>query len=155
MARCSGRPTDRAGIVGPFLVLAVLTERWMRPTSKVGVIQPAAALARGIHDATGNRSAIKMSSYGGGYSNRFRALTGHRPVATGSCGQVAACHALASGRRVRRPGELGSRSPRSASEDDIFFCPSVDLAAMGTGEFRCFDLGSGPERFFDCLAGRR
>ena len=118
-------------------------------------IQPAAALARGIHDATGNRSAIKMSSYGGGYSNRFRALTGHRPVATGSCGQVAACHALASGRRVRRPGELGSRSPRSASEDDIFFCPSVDLAAMRTGEFRCFDLGSGPQRFFDCLAGRR
>ena len=118
-------------------------------------IQLAAALARGIHDATGNRSAIKMSSYGGGYSNRFRALTGHRPVATGSCGQVAACHALASGRRVRRPGELGSRSPRSASEDDIFFCPSVDLAAIRTGEFRCFDLGSGPECFFDCLTGRR
>ena len=98
---------------------------------------------------------LRCQSYGGGYSNRFRALTGHRPVATGSCSQVAACHALASGRRVRRPGELGSRSPRSASEDDIFFCPSVDLAAMGTGEFRCFDLGSGPERFFDCLAGRR
>jgi len=33
-----------------------------------------AALARRIHDATGNRPAIKMmSSYGGGYSNRFRA----------------------------------------------------------------------------------
>jgi hypothetical protein len=42
-------------------------------------IQLAAALARGIHDATGNRSAIKMSSYGGGYSNRFRAL--NRPQA--------------------------------------------------------------------------
>jgi hypothetical protein len=98
---------------------------------------------------------LRCQSYGGGYSNRFRALTGHRPVATGSCSQVAACHALASGRRVRRLGELGSRSPRSASEDDIFFCPSVDLAAMRTGEFRCFDLGSGPQRFFDCLAGRR
>jgi hypothetical protein len=36
-------------------------------------IQLAAALARRTHDATGNRSAIKMSSYGGGYSNRFRA----------------------------------------------------------------------------------
>jgi len=48
-----------------------------------------------------------MSSYGGGYSNRFRALTGHRPVATGSCSHVAACHALASGRQVRRLGELG------------------------------------------------
>ena len=42
-------------------------------------IQLAVALARRTHDATGNRPAIKISSYGGGYFNRFRAL--NRPQA--------------------------------------------------------------------------
>src|SRR6266404_6239259 len=35
----------------------------------------------------------------------------------------------------------------SARQDHVFFCPTVDLAAMGTGEFRRFDLGYGPECF--------
>ncbi|PYJ73937.1 MAG: porin [Verrucomicrobia bacterium] len=43
----------------------------------------------------------------------------------------------------------------SARQDHVLFCPTVDLAAMGTSEFSRFDLGCGPECFFDCLTGRR
>ena len=42
----------------------------------------------------------------------------------------------------------------SASQNDVFFCPAVDLAAVGTGEFGGFDLRSRPELFFDSLTGR-
>src|SRR6266576_2355578 len=45
------------------------------------------------------------------------------------------------------------RAPTSASQHDVFFCPAVDLAAVGTGEFWGFDLRSSPELFFDCLTG--
>ena len=41
----------------------------------------------------------------------------------------------------------------SARQDDVFFCPGVDLPAMGTGEFWRFDFCCGPEPFFDGLTG--
>jgi hypothetical protein len=42
----------------------------------------------------------------------------------------------------------------SAGQNDVFFCPAVDLAAMGAGEFGRLDFGGGPELFFDSLTGR-
>jgi hypothetical protein len=42
----------------------------------------------------------------------------------------------------------------SAGQNDVFFCPGVDLAAVGAGEFGCLDLGCGPELLFDGLTGR-
>jgi hypothetical protein len=43
----------------------------------------------------------------------------------------------------------------SAGQNDVFFCPGVDLTTMGAGEFWCLDFGCGPELFFDGLSGRR
>jgi len=60
---------------------------------------------------------------------RVSAKAGHRPVAT----------------EDRRT---------SASQNDVFFCPAVDLAAVGTGEFGGFDLRCSPKLFFDRLTGR-
>lgn len=73
--------------------------------------------------------------------NRFRGQTGHRPVATGGYNHVAACRA-------------GAGPLASAGQNDVFFCPSVDLAAMGAGEFGRLDFGCGPELFVDGLTGR-
>jgi hypothetical protein len=42
----------------------------------------------------------------------------------------------------------------SASQNDVFFCPGMDLAAMGASEFGCLDLGCSPELFFDSLTSR-
>ena len=42
-----------------------------------------------------------------------------------------------------------------AREDDVFFCPGVDLAAMRAGHFGAFDFCVGPEFFSDGLAARR
>jgi hypothetical protein len=42
----------------------------------------------------------------------------------------------------------------SAGQNDVFFCPGVDLAAMGASEFGRLDFGCGPELFFDGLSGR-
>ena len=44
---------------------------------------------------------------------------------------------------------------RLTSEDDVFFCPGVDLLAMRAGHFAALDFGSGPQLFFDCLPTRR
>ncbi len=41
-----------------------------------------------------------------------------------------------------------------AGQNDVFFCPGVDLATMRAGEFWGLDLGCGPELFFDGLTGR-
>ncbi len=41
-----------------------------------------------------------------------------------------------------------------ADQNDVFFCPGVDLATMRAGEFWGLDLGCGPELFFDGLTGR-
>jgi len=41
-----------------------------------------------------------------------------------------------------------------AGQNDVFFCPAVDLAAMGAGEFGRLEFGGGPELFFDGLTGR-
>ncbi len=48
----------------------------------------------------------------------------------------------------------GGARRSSASQNDVFFCPSVDLAAMRTGEFGSFDFRCSPELFFDSLTGR-
>ena len=42
-----------------------------------------------------------------------------------------------------------------ARENDVFFCPSVDLPAMRAGEFRRLNFGRRPQVFFNGLAGRR
>jgi hypothetical protein len=41
-----------------------------------------------------------------------------------------------------------------AGQNDVFFRPVVDLAAMGAREFGRLDFGRGPELFFDGLTGR-
>ena len=43
--------------------------------------------------------------------------------------------------------------PTLTSEDYVFFCPGMDLAAMRAGELRRLDLGCGPEVFLDGLPG--
>jgi len=39
-------------------------------------------------------------------------------------------------------------------EDDVFFCPSVDLSAMRAGQFAAFNFCGGPQAFFDRLTAR-
>jgi hypothetical protein len=41
-----------------------------------------------------------------------------------------------------------------AGQNDVFFCPDVDLTAMRAGEFGRLDFGGGPELFLDGLTGR-
>jgi hypothetical protein len=41
-----------------------------------------------------------------------------------------------------------------ACEDDVFFCPSVDLPAMRTGQFAALNFCGGPQAFFDRLTAR-
>jgi hypothetical protein len=43
--------------------------------------------------------------------------------------------------------------PFSASEDDVFLCPGVDLAAVGAVEFLSFDFGRSPVLLFNGLTG--
>src|SRR4029453_7662961 len=76
--------------------------------------------------------------------NRFRDETSHRPVTTAGYNDVAAC---------RERAKWGAAFA-SAGQNDVFFCPSVDLAAMGPGEFGRLDFGCGPGVFFVGLSGR-
>ena len=39
-------------------------------------------------------------------------------------------------------------------EDDVFFCPSMDLPAMRTGQFAALNFCGGPQAFFDRLTAR-
>jgi hypothetical protein len=51
----------------------------------------------------------------------------------------------------------GSSAPRnySTSEDDVFFCPGMDLLAMRAGHFSALDFCGRPQFFFDRLTARR
>ena len=42
-----------------------------------------------------------------------------------------------------------------ASQDDVFFCPVMDLAAMRTGQPGLLEFGCFPQGFFNSLTGRR
>jgi len=42
-----------------------------------------------------------------------------------------------------------------ARENDVFFCPGVDLAAVWAVEFAALDFCGSPQFFPDCLAARR
>ena len=42
-----------------------------------------------------------------------------------------------------------------AREDDVFFCPGVDLAAVWAAELAALDFCGGPQFFSDGLAARR
>lgn len=53
-----------------------------------------------------------------------------------------------------QPQSMTAMRRLSAGQNDVFFCPGVDLAAMRAGEFGCLDLRFGPELFFDGLTGR-
>jgi hypothetical protein len=45
--------------------------------------------------------------------------------------------------------------PQSARQNNVFFCPAMNLLAMGAGKLGRFHFGRSPELFVDCLAGRR
>jgi len=45
--------------------------------------------------------------------------------------------------------------PDSAREDDVFFCPGMDLAAVWAAELAALNFCGGPQFFSDGLAARR
>ncbi len=44
---------------------------------------------------------------------------------------------------------------RLTSEDDVFFCPGMDLLTMWARYLAALDLGIGPQIFLNCLPTRR
>ena len=44
---------------------------------------------------------------------------------------------------------------RLTSQDDVFFCPGVDFPQCAQVNLLFLTLAVGPQRFFDCLSGRR
>src|SRR5438045_4589342 len=49
----------------------------------------------------------------------------------------------------------GAYYPQSASQNNVFFRPAMNLLAMRAGELGRFYFGSGPELFVNGLAGDR
>lgn len=52
-------------------------------------------------------------------------------------------------------GKQCANRPESAREDDVFFCPSMDLAAVRAAELAALDFCGGPQAFLDRLTARR
>lgn len=54
-----------------------------------------------------------------------------------------------------RRGKQCANQADSAREDDVFFCPRMDLAAVRAAELAALDFCGGPQAFLDRLTARR
>ena len=54
---------------------------------------------------------------------------------------------------MRLPVRLGPYYPQSARQDNVFFCPAMNLLAMRADELGRFHFGSSPKLFVDGLTG--
>ena len=62
--------------------------------------------------------------------------------------------ATATSRRISR-NSLPAQMSILAREDDVLFCPGMDLLAMRAGHFSALDFCGRPQFFFDRLTARR